>query len=169
LDKGLEGVDGLGVGERTRREGMVVTMRDELGNLERMAEAGVRVTTANVGAKSDGNRSSSPANDTARAALLGQPPPPSRVFGSTASTTSPQETAETRPLDDRGLVQLQQQQMDKQDTQLQSLSSILRRQMTLGNEISREIGEQNEMLDEVSTEVDRVGGKLGRAKREMNR
>jgi regulator of vacuolar morphogenesis len=41
--------------------------------------------------------------------------------------------------------------------------------MRLGHEISREIGEQNEMLDEVSTEVDRVGGKLGRAKREMNR
>jgi regulator of vacuolar morphogenesis len=89
------------------------------------------------------------------------------VFG--AAAAGPQETAETRPLDDRGLVQLQQQQMDTQDSQLEGLSAILRRQRRLGEEIGREIGEQNELLDDLGTNVDRVGGKLGRAKREMNR
>ncbi len=174
LGRGLGGVEGLGAGERARRDGLVGTVRDELANLERMAEAGVRVAqpppaSGGAGAGASPGRASSPANDAARTALLGPSasPAPSRVFGPSASV--PQETAETRPLDDRGLLQLQSQQMSAQDAQLLGLSAVLRRQRRLGEEIGREIGEQNEMLDEMAGEVDRVGGKLGRAKREMNK
>lgn len=91
-------------------------------------------------------------------------PQPGRVFGK-----RPEETDETRPLDDRGVLQLQQTKMDGQDSQLRELSAILQRQRGMGEEIHREIGEQTEILEEIEHGVDRTGGKMARAKRQMNR
>jgi regulator of vacuolar morphogenesis len=87
-----------------------------------------------------------------------------RVFGKKA-----EETDETRPLDDGGLLQLQQAKMDNQDGQLEQLSQILRRQRGMGEEIHREIGEQTEMLEDIDNEVGKVGSKMARAKRQMNK
>lgn len=172
LEKGLPLVEGLGQGERSRREGMVDSLKDEAANVEKMAEAGVRVSAPSQSASSNspaGCRTATPLNESARTALLGTPPPPSRVFGAGANRTAPQETVETRPLDADGLVMLQKTQIDQQDAQLTQLSAVLQRQMRIGQEIGREVSEQNEMLDHMSSEVDRVGGKLGRAKRQLNR
>jgi regulator of vacuolar morphogenesis len=169
LDKGLEAVEGLGQGERSRREGMIISLKDEVGNVDKMAEAGVRVAS-NQSASTSMGRSGTPVNENDRKALLGGAAsrPAGRVFGA-AAHQAPQETAETRPLDDQGLVQLQQHQMDSQDSQLEQLSSVLQRQLRLGQDIGKEIGEQNDMLDDLSAQVDKTGGKLGRAKRQMNR
>ena len=169
LDKGLADVQDLGQGERSRREGLVLSLKDEVGNVDKRAEAGVRVASNHSAATSMG-RSGTPVNENDRKALLGgtSSRPPGRVFGA-AANQAPQETTETRPLDDQGLLQLQQTKMDNQDGQLEQLSSVLQRQMRLGQEIGKEIGEQNDMLDDLSTQVDRTGGKLGRAKRQMNR
>lgn len=175
LESALGRIEGLGTGERQRREGMMGTLRDELANLERMAEAGIRVATNTMAMASrsspnvDRSNTSTPANDANRAALLGSvatrpAAATGRVFGAAA-----QETTITRPLDDVGLVQLQKTQIDTQDSQLRLLSETLARQRLLGEEIGREIGEQNEMLDGLTTDVDRTAGKLGRAKREMNK
>ena len=170
---------GLGEGERRRREEMVEGIRAERGDLQRMAEAGVRSSAFNrdtntstsarshagagngtmpggVGSVWGKAHASSPATGAA----------PGRVFG---ARPPPQETTETRPLDEPGLVQLQQSQMGSQDEQLGNLSELLRKQRVMGEEIYREIGEQNEMLDEVEGGVDKVGNKLGKAKRQMNR
>jgi regulator of vacuolar morphogenesis len=169
LEVGLDDVDDLGQGERLRREGLLIILKDEVGNVDKMAEAGVRVAVNHSAATSMG-RSGTPVNESDRKALLGgtSSRPPGRVLGAGASQAA-QETTETRPLDDEGLLQLQQQQMDNQDGQLEQLSSILQRQLRLGQDIGKEIGEQNEMLDDLSSQVDRTGGKLGRAKRQMNR
>ena len=153
---------GLGEGEKRRREELVESVRAERGNLQRMAEAGVRTS----GFTRDTGTSTSAAQPTST--MPGTFPPPStgRVFG---SRPPPQETAETRPLDDQGLVQLQQTQVEAQDEQLRELSKLLNRQRTMGEEIYREVGEQNDMLDDVDGEIGKVGNKLGRAKRQMNR
>jgi regulator of vacuolar morphogenesis len=45
--------------------------------------------------------------------------------------------------------------------------AILQRQQAIGQAISIEINEQNELLDHLDQDVDRTGGKLGRAKRQM--
>ncbi|KAJ9124699.1 hypothetical protein QFC24_003066 [Naganishia onofrii] len=177
LEKGLPLVEGLGQGERSRREGMVGSLKDETANVEKMAEAGIRVTPqSNLGNSSSpgGSRAHTPAvNEASRAALLGSAitanTPPTRVFGTATLQSGPQETAQTRPLDDSGLIQMQQSQMDQQDAQLSQLSAILQRQMRIGQEIGREVDEQNELLDNIDSEVDRVGGKLSRAKRQLNR
>lgn len=163
LEKGLGRVEGLGQGERGRREGMVDALRDEVGNVEKMAEAGVRVVPAQGSGSS--SRTETPTNQDARITLLGPTAPTTRVFG----RSTPQETPQTRPLDAEGLVQLQKTQMDDQDAQLGELSKVLQRQMKIGQEIGREVAEQNELLDAIEGDVNRVGGKLGRAKRQLNR
>jgi len=111
---------------------------------------------------------SSPRN---AAALLGLGTSPSsrpaaRVFG---TRHVPQETAETRPLDDTGLVQMQDTQMNDQDQQLRFLSTILKRQQHLGTAISTEIAEQNDLLDGLNNDVDRVTSNLGSARKLMNK
>lgn len=170
LETGLDHIRGsLGDGERRRREGMVVTLRGEVENLDRMAEAGVRRSDRLGELDGPATRAASgatAAESSARDALL---PPPSRVFGQPVASAKPEETAVTRPLDDQQLLQHQTTQMADQDQQLTELSRLLNRQKLMGQEIGREIGEQNELLDSLSGEVDRTGAKMGRAKRQMNR
>ncbi|KAG8959139.1 hypothetical protein FRC03_008402 [Tulasnella sp. 419] len=168
LAKGLDdlGVAGMSQGEIQRRSDMVARLQDECEKLGKMVVAS-RQSTRPFSSNSAAEQN--PAAPADRAALLGssQAPRPTlttRVFGSAAL-----ETNITRPLDETGLVQLQQTQMDQQDSQLSQLSSILRRQKDLGMAIGSEIQEQNEMLDKLNYEVDRVAPKLGNAKKQLNR
>ncbi|WVF66230.1 hypothetical protein IAT40_000970 [Kwoniella sp. CBS 6097] len=92
-----------------------------------------------------------------------------RVFGAAARNQPPAETSETRPLDDRGLLQLQATKMTDQDDQLKELSKVLLRQKKMGEEIHGELAEQNDLLDGIESGVDKTGRKLGKAKRELNR
>jgi regulator of vacuolar morphogenesis len=161
LEVGLKSLDGLGEGERRRREEMVESLKAEKGDLIRMVEAGVRssgFTRPDTSSQTPSQNQHMPGHFPAPAA--------GRVFG---KRQSPEETAETRPLDDRGLLQLQQTKMDGQDDQLKELSKLLNRQKVMGEEIHREIGEQNDLLDDIEVEVGKVGGKMARAKREMNK
>jgi len=75
----------------------------------------------------------------------------------------------TRPLDNVGLVGLQQIQVQQQDNQLSQLTTILQRQKQLGEAIGSEVAYQIEMLDDLSNEVDRVGGKLTATNKQLNR
>ncbi|GMK54511.1 hypothetical protein CspeluHIS016_0110970 [Cutaneotrichosporon spelunceum] len=156
LEKSLPELS-LAPGEERRREDMVANLRAEVANLLRMAEAGYRPPhrtpplDANMpGAMPEGTNSAFA--------------PKARVFGK-----KPQETVETRALDDGGLVELQQTKMVQQDEQLGVLSGLLRRQRRMGEEIADEIAVQNEMLDQLDGDVTRFGNKMARAKRDMNR
>ena len=175
LDKalGTVGMKGLGEGERRRREEMVEGMRSERDGLVRMAEAGVRTGSALTAAGAGGSGRGSPAH-----APSGSSHAMPGAFGSTSSASKgrffgtpppPEETAETRPLDDRQLLQLQQTKMEGQDQALGELSKLLQTQRKMGEEIHQEISEQNEMLDDLQSGVDRTEGRLGRAKRQLNK
>ncbi len=167
LEQGLRGLGGLGEGERRRREEMGEGVKVERGNLQRMTEAGVRSSGFNRNSGTAAHATGSGTMPGGTAALFAPAQSATgRVFG---TRQPPQETTETRPLDDRGLVQVQQTQMGNQDEELQQLSKLLQRQRVMGEQIHQEIGEQNEILDEVDSEVGRVGNKLGKAKRQMNR
>lgn len=171
LARGLESISAaVGDGEKKRRGEMVDGLRNERGDLSRMAEVGVRTnregTNGSIGTGGGtgtmpGGSSSIWAPNNGNGSVGAAP---GRVFGKKA-----EETDETRPLDDRGLLQLQQTKMDGQDGQLKELSKILQRQRGMGEEINREIGEQSDMLDEIEHGVDKVGGKMARAKRNMNK
>lgn len=168
LAKGLEalGMQGMTQGELQRRGDMVARLQDDCEKLGKMVVAARQASRPLTSSARDRDPASLPD----RASLLtSSTSPPSkrhitRVFGS-----PPQETEVTRPLDDDGLFQLQQRQMDEQDTQLSQLTSILRRQRQIGIAISNEVEQQNEILDDLSNDVDRVGLKLGAANKQLRR
>ncbi|KAF7791910.1 hypothetical protein EIP86_002935 [Pleurotus ostreatoroseus] len=169
LEDGLQslGYGGMSEGELQRRKDLVARLRDDCEKLAKMVTV-ARFTSRGIGTAAERN----PASESDRAALL-EPPsssgfrrPVKRVFGAAAP---PQETEQTRPLDDHGLMQLQQLQIQQQDAQVASLTTILQRQKHLGLAIGQEISEQNELLDNLTEEVDNVGGKLSNAKKQLNR
>lgn len=166
LTKGLQdlALSGMPQGEIQRRGDMVARLQDECNSLGKMVVAARQPMAGARGVASSSAAGGVGASDADRTALLGSARPVTRVFGKKV-----EETDQTRPLDDTGLVQLQNVQMDNQDTQLNQLSALLRRQKHLGLAINNEIEQQNEMLDQLSTEVDRTGAKLGSANKQMRR
>lgn len=164
---------GMSEGELQRRTDMVARLQDDCEKLAKMLTVSAsRLTSLSPSASAA--RNATAGSD--RAALLagggggGEPAvsskPIARVFG---APPPPKETEETRPLDDHGLFQLQQTKMDQQDAQLGQLTAILQRQKQLGNAINNELAQHIELLDGLSNDMDRVGGKLTAAKKQLNR
>lgn len=165
LERGLGelGMHGISEGELQRRTDMVARLRDDHEKLTRMVTVARQTSQAVSGLLSVAN----PASESDREALLGASSfnkPITRVFGASAK-----ETKETRPLDDNGLLGLQQIQMQQQDKQLSQITTILQRHRQLGEAIGAEIAQHIEMLDDLSNDVDRVGGKLTTTNRQLNR
>ncbi|KAG5654079.1 hypothetical protein H0H81_007493 [Sphagnurus paluster] len=167
LEKGLEelGMSGIGEGELQRRSDMVARLRDDHEKLTRMVTVARQTSWSSTGQSAQFNVAPLESD---REALLSAnvPKPVTRVFG---VIQPPKETEQTRPLDDNGLFGLHQTQMQEQDQQLSQLTTILQRQRQLGLAIGNEIESQIEILDDLSNEVDRVGGKLTTTNRQLNR
>ncbi|TFK77043.1 syntaxin [Pluteus cervinus] len=168
LAEGLKelSMGGMVQGELQRRTDMVARLQDDcekLGKMVTIARQASRVARYT-------NPSAAPESD--REMLLGSKVTKggslksARVFG---APPPPVETEQTRPLDDIGLHSLQQVQVQQQDQQLSQLTTILQRQRQLGEAIGNEIQLQIEMLDDLSNDVDRVGGKLGGANKQLRR
>ncbi|CAE6368483.1 unnamed protein product [Rhizoctonia solani] len=163
LAKGLAelALAGMSQGELQRRSDMVARLQDDCENLGKMVVAArqtSRGTERVLPTAADRERLLNETSTTHK--------PFGRVFG---QRQAPQETAETRPLDEPGLLQLQNTQMEQQDAQLSQLSAILRRQNQIGTAIGAEIAQQVEMLDQLSTDLDTTGTKLTNARRQLNR
>lgn len=155
---------GMSEGELQRRLDMIARLQDDCEKLSKMIVVARNPSRALA--------SSIPANQTIassseRAELFGgaSDKPVGRVFGA----PKPVETEQTRPLDDQGLLLLQKTQIEDQDAQLSQLTAVLLRQKQLGIAIGQEIQEQIEELDALTSEVDNVGTKLSKAKKQLNR
>lgn len=163
-DLSLGGANVLSEGELRRRTDMVSALQDEceqLGKLTvaaRAAPALLRSGSRDSGASAQRNELLTPTASSSK--------PPTRVLG---VKPPPVETAETRPLDNFGLLQLQQDAVERQDDRLAGLSAILRRQKDIGLAINQELAVQNELLDDLSGQLDRTGAKLGDAKKRMRK
>lgn len=166
LAKGLQSLSeaGLSPGELQRRTDMITRLQDDCEQLGRVVAIARNPNRAPQPPTSADAMSSNP-----RSSLLSGPStrPITRIFG--APQSAPQETEETRPLDDRGVVQLQKQKIKDQDSTLDNLSAILTRQKHIGLAISTEIEEQNKILDQMNDDVDRVSGKIKKATKTMER
>lgn len=79
------------------------------------------------------------------------------------------ETHETRKLDNRGLLQMQQQQMKSQNKDLSVLHDIILRQKQLGVAVNDELAIQNELLEGLDEQVDQSTNKLNLAKSKVNK
>ena len=115
---------------------------------------------------SSSNRSSSPHN-VPQLLRTNTRPQSSRVFGNTSSQT--QETGETRKLDNQGLLQFQQVQLKRQDSQLEQLSKVLSKQKEMGWQIHDELKLQQEMLTELDENIDQVHTKLQQANKQITK
>jgi len=167
LTKGLDdmGKSGLNEGELRRRSDMLSKLQDELETCSKLANSFKSVSSVPPGQRAR----DAAENDTSgnRQALLGNAKPSGRVLGKKASANL--ETAQTRPLDNTGLLQLQQEAVQEQDDRLESITAVIRRQKQLGIAIYNELESQNVMLDELAGDVDRTSGKLDKAKTQLKR
>ncbi|KAJ7110151.1 syntaxin [Mycena epipterygia] len=154
---------GMSEGELQRRTDGVARLRDDCEKLGKMVTV-ARYSSAAAG----GSAARNPAPDTDREALMGGGAlkPSGRVFGAAAKA---RETEETRPLDDHGLLMLQEAKMQQQDVEVSQLTSVLQRQRHLGEAISNELALQIELLDDLANRVDETQGKIASTTREMGR
>ena len=169
---------GMSEGELQRRTDMVARLQDDCEKLAKMLTVASRHQSSSSSSSSFAvARNVTTTSD--RAALFGSggdgggggkpavsSKPIARVFG---VPQPPKETEETRPLDDHGLLQLQQAKMDQQDAQVSQLTAILQRQRQLGTAINSELAQHIELLDGLHNDTERVGGKLTAAKKQLNR
>jgi regulator of vacuolar morphogenesis len=162
LGEGLKGLakSGMVQGELQRRGDMVGKLQDDAETLGRTAATAPRPPTSHT--------RDSDAPPAARAALLNLPAhkAPSRVLG---AARPGRETNETRPLDNAGLMQLQANYVAEQDSKLDSLTAVLRRQRELGIMISDELAVHSELLDVIDKGTDKVQASLKDAGKQLKR
>lgn len=96
-------------------------------------------------------------------------PRPGRAFGAAAakSMAMARETEQTRGMDNEGLMHYQQQIMADQDEQVEQFNAILARQKQVGIAIGDELETQNQVLDELDSDVGRTHTKLKFAKKKL--
>ena len=143
----------LGDGEIRRRKDLIATARKDKEGLEDLLNA---MTT-----KSKLDHAVATIQD--KQSLVGSKAKPAtgRVLG--------KETAETRELDNQGVLQLQKQKMADQDMDVDELRKIVQRQRELSERINEELEVQNDLLKMVDEDVDRVKGKIDIAKKRISK
>ncbi|TNY17783.1 syntaxin [Rhodotorula diobovata] len=172
LARGLQVLakDGITDGELQRRSALVQRLQGEVEELGRKAGSGPRAGAGRASANGAAQGGGDEPPTAARQALLGEASAgraPARVLGAAAAASL--ETPETRPLDNGGIMQLQQQYMDEQDSKLEALTAALRRQRHLGEMINAELALQEDVLDQLDAGTDRVKGKMKDAQKQMKR
>jgi len=93
-------------------------------------------------------------------------PRSNRRFGT--NHTAP-ETDITRPLDSSGLIQLQRTMMENQDAALDGLREVIIRQKQMGYAIGEELDLQNELLEKLEGETEKVGSNLKGAQKRVDK
>lgn len=165
-----------GAGELRRRRDLLAATRREVESLETMLRArstrSLLATTDSGSARGLNTGSSGVNGDGAgdAAALFSgsttaaqQARRPGRVLGGPLK----EETDETRELDNAGVLALQKQTMADQDQDVLQLGQAVARMKDMGMMINEELVVQNEMLNMVEGDVDRVQGKVDVAKKRI--
>jgi regulator of vacuolar morphogenesis len=165
LESGLDelALGGMAEGELQRRRDMAARLRDDCEKLAKIVTVARHTTTSSTLTTASGPGA------TDRQALLQSGSAfarkPGRVFGVPQAV----ETEETRPLDDHGLLQLQQNRMEQQDQDLDRLATILQRQKQIGVAIHHHVAQDIEILDDLSNAVDKTSNNLSKTNKQMNR
>lgn len=178
LSSGMDALanQGMAQGELRRRTDMLSALQDEVDTLGKLASNSVRPSTSTGRAAAPGpGHNSTPSSSqappsAARMDLLGAAAngnPPGRALGRKLGAAV--ETDQTRALDNQGLLQLQQQEVEDQDSRLGDISAILRRQRMLGEEIGREVGLHNDMIDGLDKDVDQTTDKMSKVRQKIKR
>ncbi|QIW96065.1 hypothetical protein AMS68_001583 [Peltaster fructicola] len=133
---------GLGDGEQRRRKDLIVAARKEVQGLNGILKTSLQKPAAE------------PADVSKDALWKGTTAGKGRVLGPA------KETERTRELDNKGVLQLQQQIMQEQDEDVESLAKTVNKLKDMGVMINEELIIQNEMLGLVEQDADRLQGKI---------
>ncbi|PGH15086.1 hypothetical protein AJ79_02612 [Helicocarpus griseus UAMH5409] len=173
LDEGLKNIGGdrsaaaswggagagagkLGSGELRRRKDLLASARKERDGLENLLNAMTTKTKLDNAVASVRDKEALVGGGAASAK-----PRPGRVLG--------KETEQTRELDNQGVLQLQKQVMEDQDLSLEELRKVIMRQKELGIAINNELEVQNEMLNMVDEDAERLNRKVGVGKKRLGK
>lgn len=176
LDRGLQTMSGagenatsskrgdaelLGDGELRRRKDLLAAARKERETLEKV----LNTYTPRHG--QDGNGSAAASSGDKQELFKGSQNPSGTTTG--RRVLGAKETDKTRELDNVGVLQLQKQIMQEQDSDVTDLTKVVGRMKTMGVQINEELVLQNEMLKMVDQDVDRVGDKINIAKKRVGK
>lgn len=153
LEKNVE-LDGVAVRELERRRALLQTIRSDLEELEEMT----RTLT-------NGNNS----NSMNRTILFGSSPNSASISSSRRKFGNPSETEKTRMLDSEDLLQLQEQEMKIQDQMVEKIGKVIERQKEISLVMSRELDEQNAVLEQTEEKVVNVEASLKIADKKAKR
>ena len=158
---------GVAAGELERRRDLLRGVASDLEELEGLARTLSTLPGGSVVVSASANISTSKAQlfDGGGGAGLSSSPASSsrRVFG------KPVETERTRMLDNNGLLRLQELEMKAQDLGVEALGKVVERQKEIGLVISRELDQQNLMLEGVEEQANRVQNNLKTADKKAKR
>ncbi|KPM36063.1 hypothetical protein AK830_g10503 [Neonectria ditissima] len=141
----------LGEGEMRRRRDLVSQARIEREGLDKLCNS----ASSSASAPGRGAASQAQASSSDKSSLFKGARPMGRVLGGSVP-----ETDKTRELDNQGLLLLQKDEMKQQDSQLDELTLIIRRQKEIGLQIGEEVERQNEMLEHLDDDATRLEAKL---------
>ncbi|KAL9056837.1 MAG: hypothetical protein Q9162_002708 [Coniocarpon cinnabarinum] len=151
----------LGEGEIRRR-------KDLLASATKEKEAVQEALSASISRHNfDATPSDAPSDTSTNRDALLSPSKPVRKTGRTLGAAP--ETDETRVLDNEGVAQLQVQKMRDQDQDVEVLTSTVRRMREMGVQIHDELQLQNEMLDVLGADADRVQKKIDVGRRRADK
>lgn len=172
LEKGLKGSGDdwgqqrLGEGEIRRRRDLLGAARKERDRLEELQ--------ANIGRKEEYDEDVGREQEQARSktgALFAANG--SRQGGGRSAVGKGRvlgkETAQTRELDNNGVLQLQQQIMQDQDEGINALAAAVRRQRELAIQINEEIAIDTGLLRQADDDAGRLQGKMDIARKRVNK
>jgi len=177
LEEGLKGLsDGkgaekLGDGEVRRRRDLLSRARKEREGLEGVLNSFVTRSSAGRASPDYASKSKASANDSESSSIRSVPgafPTSSggrRVLGGPPA----KETERTRELDNAGVLQLQQQIIKEQDLDVSDLTAVVKRMKEMGIAINEELLDQQQLLEVLDQDVDRVGGKIDVAKKRIRK
>ncbi|KAI8900901.1 Phox homologous domain-containing protein [Globomyces pollinis-pini] len=168
LESTLTNCSDLAISERNRRIDMLRNIQNDLAMLSELAESITITKQSDTSNQNQTNQINTFSRDrdllfSSNSQTSTLPTRSNRKFGVA------QETEITRTLDDRGLLQLQNQQMAQQDQVVNSLAEIVRRQKQISLTISDELDSQNALLEQIDDSVNRVGTHLKVADKKLNR
>eukprot|EP00118_Oscarella_pearsei_P018518 m.189781 g.189781 ORF g.189781 m.189781 type:complete len:243 (+) comp39423_c1_seq4:119-847(+) len=103
--------------------------------------------------------------DSQRGQLLGSQQP----MGSGMNPWQEEEGDDTRPLTNNELMSQHQEIMREQDEGLEELSKVVERQKLIGMAIHDEVEQQDDIIDNLATHVDRTTGRIQRETRHVER
>lgn len=153
----------IGDGELRRRRDLVSTAKMEREGLDKLANSMPATVVGGGGASGSGGLAASP--EKAKLFNGNSARPGGRRLGGPPAA----ETDKTRELDNQGVLMLQKQEMEAQDSQLDQLTAIIRRQKEMGLQINEEVERQTQMLDMLDEDEARVSSKLGVANKRIRK